>query len=496
MSSFFQSSPWIVGNYAAMDATPADEQSTRPAAGSFTGMQALDPWALGFGVRCNGAVDGNNPCGFPGYGGLYVGSYFTYDWMLEHPIIQHARSMVFDPIVAAPWGFEQHDDAPAGAMDFVKGMLNPLRMDILADSLRSLDYGKAPFEKVWRVRKGKYELECLKPLSVYTTGILVDATGQFAGLRPQTSTASSSETADLDVHKSHLFSYDVKFGNLHGRPRLENMRATAWRDWLDAAADLMRLSQKISGIMPIIYTPPGSFQTSTGETVKWSDNARIALQAAKQGIGVHLTHLGAQTPTSGMQNFEQLLSLIKASAVRLEVIDFGSNAPAIGSLLERMRADEERMFAGYFQSPRTGMATQGGTKADAQQHTDTATINAENLSGRIADSLNRNVVDDILELNYGPDARGSVYITPGKLTDANLGTRNRILDAILADPMMRGKYLSQLDVDAMTDQSAIPHDKPIEIEEPLVVPPRTGAAPGAGADPNAEINPPEDPNAP
>jgi hypothetical protein len=209
MSSFFQSSPWIVGNYAAMDATPADEQSTRPAPGSSTGMQALDPWALGFGVRCNGAVDGNNPCGFPGYGGLYVGSYFTYDWMLEHPVIQHARSMVFDPIIAAPWGYEQHDGAPAGAMDFIKGMLNPLRMDILADSLRSLDYGKAPFEKVWRVRKGKYELECLKPLSVYTTGILVDTTGQFAGLRPQTSTASSSDTADLDVHKSHLFSYDV-----------------------------------------------------------------------------------------------------------------------------------------------------------------------------------------------------------------------------------------------------------------------------------------------
>jgi hypothetical protein len=214
----------------------------------------------------------------------------------------------------------------------------------------------------------------------------------------------------------------------------------------------------------------------------------LAAQAAKAGMAIHLTHMGAAGATAGMTNFEQILGLIKASAVRLDVIDFGTNSPAIAALLERMRHDEELMFAGYFQSPRTGMATQGGTKADAQQHTDTATVSAENLAAAIAGAVNRQIVDDILTLNFGPDAKGSVWVTPGKLTDANLAIDTMILKAVLDNTDGLGTdYLEQVDVDSITDRRGIPHDSPIVLEAVESDPPEP---------PIDDPTNPDDPNAP
>jgi hypothetical protein len=448
-----------IGPISSVPALPAtapvspDRQPGKPELGEQTEAQLpLANWATALGgLSRNGPNCDANPCGFPWYGSLYLGTYDTYRWMLEHPIIQHARSQAFDPIRSASLGYEAKRGVTKKRIDFVRDNVEPLWSEYINDVLRAVDYGWAGFEKVWEVVKGDYVLRALKALRVDTTQILIDKdNGAFAGLR-------YGGTDDwLGLKKCALFTYDREFGNLYGRSRLENMRSTAWRDWLDAATDLMRLTDKISGVMPVVYTPPGSFKTPDGSTVKWSDNARTILQAAKRAIGVHLTHLGAQSPAAGLQNFEQLLALIKASAVRLDVIDFGANSPAIASILDRMKHDEESMFAGYFQSPRTGMATTGGTKADAQQHTDTATLNGENLSGQIVGAFNRSVVDDLLELKYGPDARGSVWCKPGKLTDANLAIDNKVLDAILADPDLRMEYIPQIDVDAITERRGIP----------------------------------------
>lgn len=481
------SSPIFLPYNGNGDATPADRQPPVPDVGERTGAQVPmgSPWAIGWGTPCPNGSNAANPCGFPNYGQLYLGSYETYRWMLQHPIVQHARAQVFDPIIASPWGYEAAKDFPEEQYDFVKAQLEAFRVEMLGDALRALDYGWAGFEKVWRIEGGRYVLDCLKPLRVDTTHILTDKSGGFAGLR-----YASKPEEWLNVHKCWLFTHDKEFGNLYGRSRLENLRATAWRDWLDAATDLMRLSEKISGIMPVVYTPPGSFRTPTGETIKWSENATAALQAARRGVGVHLTHLGAQNPTAGAANFEQLLALIKASAVRLEVIDFGSNAPAIASLLDRMKQDEERMFAGYFQSPRTGMATVGGTKADAEQHTDTAIVNSENVASAIARSLNRNVVDDILTINFGPDAKGSVWVNPGKLTDANQATDNKVLDAILADPELRLQYLKQIDADAITDRRSIPKLDGQTINFEDVLPPIPQLKGQLPPDPNNPEDPP------
>jgi hypothetical protein len=99
---------------ASADATPADQQAAAPAPGEETGSQSgggMSAWGLAF---ANGG-DCSNPCGFPWYGSLYLGSYGTYDWMLEHPIVQHARSQVIEPIVAARGGTRRRRGRPTTA---------------------------------------------------------------------------------------------------------------------------------------------------------------------------------------------------------------------------------------------------------------------------------------------------------------------------------------------------------------------------------------------
>jgi hypothetical protein len=442
------------------DAPPAEEQTAKPPEGEGSGTQSNDYGWLnaeragwwGAATDCNGA-EAANPCGFPWYGQLYRGTYVTYDWMLEHPVIAHARSQLFDPIIAGGWGYEVRKGTPQDRSDFIRGVMEDLRAESLADIVRAADYGWAGFEKVWKIIKGQWVLTRLKPVAWEGTQLLKDRFGNFAGLVPPNRINAEDW---FGVHKSFLFTHDGKAGRLHGRAKLENLRAVAWRDWLDAAVDLLRLGRKISGIMPIVYTPPGSFKTPSGEMITWKANADAMLKAARNGLGVHLTHLGAQNPTAGVTNFEQLLALIKASAVRLDVQDFGNNAPAIAGTIDRMKHCEEMFYHGYGFSPRTGMPTDGGTKADAGTHTDTSDKTVENLHGAIARALNRQVVDDLLYLNFGPDAIGSVRIVPAKLSDDNRDVDMAVLSAILADPMLRPQYIEQLDNDAITDRRGLP----------------------------------------
>ena len=377
--------------------------------------------------------------------------------------------MVFDPIISAQPSYETRKGVADERKEFVKEQMDNVWSNV-GDILRGLDYGWVGFEKVWRLEGSRYVLDHLKPLNVNFTGIVTDPHGAYAGLRPMRTLvgAKGNDDAlkDLGVHKSWIWTYDGKFGNLYGRSRLENMRATAWRDWLDAATDLVKLSRKISGKFFILYTPTGQYKGTDGNMKNWSDlAATVAMSLNNDASLLHVYHLGSANLTAGQQNFEQFVELMKTSAVRLELQDFGSNAPAISGLMERMKQNEEKMFAGYFQSPRTGMATVGGTKADAQQHTDTATINAENVAGSIARALSKGVIDDILTLNFGEGARGDVWMAPAKLTDDNVATDMALIDGALANTDGLGtSLLEQVDWDVIADRRGIAHKNPIVLE--------------------------------
>lgn len=480
----------IPGFPVATDGTPADEQTTKPRDGEATGPQgrSLLDYPMGYGAFGSNGGNCNNPCGFPNYGSLYLGTFQTYDWMLEHPIIQHARSQAHDPIISAALSYEAKKGVAQKRKDFIKTQIDRV-WEQVGDMLRAMDYGFAPFEKVWKITGGTYGIDCLKPLTVYRNGIVTDPHGSFAGIAPW----GTSKEDWLGVHKSFLFTYDKIFGNLYGRSRLENVRATAWRDWLDAATDLVKLSRKISGKLGIFSTPMGGFKNATGGVTPWSDlAAQMGSLLTTDASLIHFYHMGSVNPQTGtmnpiipsQNNFEQFVELTKVKAVNLEMQDFGSNSPAIASIIERMEKNEMRMFAGYFQSPRTGMATKGGTKADAGVHKDTAVVNCENVAGSLVRAINRQITNELLVLNYGEGARDSVWALPPKLTDDNVATDMTLLDGVLTNADGLGtSFIEQINWNTLADRRDIPHDAPIVLES-LGLDDETGDGP-ASDDPNA-----------
>jgi hypothetical protein len=407
--------------------------------------------------------------------------------MRKHPRIAHARAQVMSPIIANAWGWETREGTPDAWVDMVRDMFEPQRMDIVENALFALDYGHAAFEKVWEVRDGIYWLAKNKPLSVDTSHILVDkATGEFAGIR------YGSGDEWLDRRKSWLFPYGGEAGELYGQSRLENLRETAWRDWLDCATQLYKLAEKASGIIPVVKTPAGTFKDSAGNNVTWKSNAETAINALRNARGVWFPTLAVpenRTPDN--------IALAKISLIDIDVLDLGDQGPAITAILSRMRHDEELMFAGYLRSPRTGMdATGGNSQADAVQHTDTDTTDPELVAAKIAMACARQAVDDVLAINKGEKARGAVWPVPAKMRDVNREVHLKILDAILADPMLRPAYIAQLDNDAMTTQFNIPKaaGKMIVLEDILPpIPPLRGQLPNDPNNPNPQT--PPDPNA-
>jgi hypothetical protein len=411
------------------------------------------PWA-------NGGSD-TNPCGFPGYGSLYTGTYATYRFMLDHPRLRHARADVMDPILANDLGWMKREDAPDAWLKFIRDTVEPLVLPTKTEGLRALDYGHYKFEKVWASKRSRLVIEELKPLAVDTNQILIEKGGAFAGIR------FGNQNEWLDRRYSFCWTFDGEAGELYGRPLLENSRQHAWRDWLDCATQIQWLSYKICGKLAVIMTPPGTFtDEATGTQVNWEENAAAAgavlASPASNGVIWFPTLMlpDVRTPENA--------AFAKISPVSIDVKDFGNHAPAIAGLLDRMRADEELMFASYLRSPRTGMETRrGNSQADAEVHTNTADIVSELVELWFWDSFRKQVIDDLLVVNFGEGARGSVWPKPSKLRDESVAVDLKLLDGLAQTPDMLAQFQERVDWMALAKRRGIPivGDGPITLRQ-------------------------------
>lgn len=404
-------------------------------------------WGTDFAPN-GGAI--NNPCGFPSYGSLYTGTYATYRFMLRHPRIAHARRQVEAPILSNSWGLQVRKGTPDNVKQFIEdafpaGVIRRWKRD----AFRALDYGWYPFEKVWAAREGRWWVDWLKPLTVDANGIVVTKAGRFAGVRYKPGDSGILEPRDCVCH-----THDGEAGDLYGRPRLENVRETAWREWLDAANQMQLTRLKIAGKLAIIFTPSGTYVDGNGNTKSWRDTAMAAGKAIADVRSNGTVWLpGMKTPDMlSKENIEYA----KMSLVTIDVKDFGNHSEAIGGFLKCLQAAEQLMFAGYLRSARTGMESEHGSRADAEEHTNTDTSDIELVESDMADTFNAQVVDDLLEVNFGPDMRGAVYYEPAKLTDENRATDDKIVDAILKNPETATPALAKVDKTTVARRRGIP----------------------------------------
>jgi hypothetical protein len=385
-------------------------------------------WGAGLGILYANGGCADNPLAFPRYEHLYTRSYWTQRWMLKHPRVWEVRGIRNAPIEGSIWDYKKRDkDVPDERVELVRRNFDPLRHRYVKDALHGADYGWAPFEPIWDVAGGEWRLTELKPLLCDSTTIITDKSGRFTGLAQGdvgALTAIDASGAAVQAlpapFKALVFTYNRECGNLHGDPWLEHIRETAWKDWLDTAQQLVKLGGKLAGTQAVVKSPPDKKDASIA-LIKALANGAPGLWIPSLALAVD--------PKGNTDLWELVVKLSKEALTQVEVLDFGSTTDAIAGLLDRLRHDEELMYAGGQRPSRSAMEGQHGTKAEAGIHTDTGVKSAEVDDDDLAQQL-QPVVDALLTLNFGPGAAGTVYIDPPPLVDTKVERSMKLIDAI------------------------------------------------------------------
>lgn len=446
---------------------------SQPQEGEQTGDQRYGHGSPGdhkYGSYENGLLWGNggsiaNPMGFPGYGYAYSGTYSTYRWILQHPIVRLVRSIAVADILCNKWEYKgERDDE----VKLIQKNFDELRSQLLSDFfVRGRDYGWAPGEPIWEMRGTETWLASVKPLIVDETDCLRDAWGNFSGLlnriplglppnndsRDNTGTLPpyAPEVRIAAPYKAWKYTHDSEAGYLYGRSWLENIRATAWRDWLDCAQQLQKLGAKITGIQLILTVPAGTFPGKLDAAGKptpvsyMETAAKIIKDMANGAPGAVLPalNLGLDGKVNKLDTAKIIAELASKSVINANLLNHGTNTPAIEGLLSRMRHAEENMFAGGLRSPRTGMSSQHGGMADAEQHTSTGDKIAEVEDQDFAKQL-QPLVDAKLVLNKGIARKGMVRIVPPSIADNKRAYFKALMLAAMNDPEIAAEVLGNV----------------------------------------------------
>lgn len=432
------------------------------------------PMLLGNGLLYANGGCAINPCGFPGYATGYNRSYQTYRWILQNPVVRLVRAISTAPIRSSYWQYKaRNEKIPQARVDLIQEMFDQLRQQSMADILRGRDFGWASFEPLWELRDGFMWLSELKPLSWDFTNLLVTKAGRFAGL-----TQAWQQTPDMKVesaqgqtiglpapYKAWVYSYDKECGGLHGRSWLENIRETAWKDWLDCAQQLQKLSGAISGTQIIVKSPSAQ-----------KDAAIAMIKAIANGApGGWIPSLLRDLKPGEEVDWTAMAELAKASVIDFELLDFGNRAAAISGILARMQHDEELMFAGGLRPSRSGLEGQHGTKAEAGVHTDTGMLASELDDDDIAQQL-QPMVDAVGTLNFANYKPGDVFIDPPPLVDAKTQQYTAFLQALAGNADIAVALAKYADVDELLTGLDIPIKEGAKFE---IVPTKVPPAPGA-----------------
>lgn len=385
-------------------------------------------------------------------------TYQTYRLMRCDPTIALARAVATAPIKAASWSVEAKDDARDDAVDLVMSVFMPMLPTLVRDCCFGLDYGWQPFEKVWEIRKsdGRAGFRKLKPLLPDITQIVVDQeTGAFAGVK--------NGEAKLSPFDSLVYSHDMEGGDYYGRSRHENLRQYAWSAWRDTYMQAGKYMNKAAGIIPMVTYPVGESKGEDGRKRPNSEIAKDLLRNLPAGNGIAM-------PTVIDGAFEELLrqgvNPRDALAWRISFVEATGDHTAG---FERMlRYFDSSKMRGWLVPERVALEGQHGTLAESNAHADVALSIAEETLGEIARHLNWYAVDDLLAVNFGEDARGTVELVPSPLVNEDRAFYRNVVTTMLTNPAAYETAQMMLDVDAILDVSGLPKSE--EVVDPAAMP--------------------------
>jgi len=394
----------------------------------------------------------------PGYGKPPPGTFELYRRMRRNPTVALARAVSTSPIKATPCAVRKRDDGSDDMRDFVKKEIDRLWPDLLHNVLFALDYGFAPFEKVWEVNPdGRWVYKKLKPLSVDMMNVKIDKrTGKFEGLK--------QSNAELQPQKCFLYTYDKECGNYFGRSRHENIREFAWHPWVKTAEKRAKYITKVSGVIPMIEYPLGESETKDG-TKSNSDLAADVLKNLGTGHGVAMPNV--YSPFAGdLQRSGADLKELKAWQISF----LETKGRAGKEITDMMRHLEALMMRGWLIPERAAIEGQFGTKAESETQGKWALLVANLLLEDIVRHVNKYIVNPLLVYNFGENAKDSIYLESVGLDPLVQSFYQEVIKSVLANPVNTDLFLAMTDLNALFDKVGYPKKDDLIDLDKLVVP--------------------------
>jgi len=375
--------------------------------------------------------------------GMQNSQYRRWRTMRRNPTVALARAVAQAPVKGARYSYEE-DSAPAGAEEFVTGVIDTLWQELITDMLFALDYGWAPFEKVWALdADGRLIIDKMKPLTVDNTKIVVEkGSGAFGGL--------CQGKVTLPVQNSFVFSHDMECGNHYGRSLMLNIEKSH-KDWGTANEKRAKFSSKVAGVIPILEYPEGKSRDENGSVI---DNYQIAeklLAALGSGNGIAMPNTLSRFAVDMAQAG---VPMDKIKSWHLQLLETRGDHAA--GFIVQMKHFESLMLRGWLVPERAATEGQYGTKAEAEVHGDIA-INAadERLLSAIS-YINAYLVDPLLVFNFGPEAAGTVKVVAEGLNRAQQAFYRDLVKAILTPAANLDIAMELLDLEAIVEGVGLP----------------------------------------
>ncbi len=414
---------------------------------------------IGMGCECGGVIGNNQFDGddikgmIRSWDRLFRASYSSYRLMRSQPTIALARSMVMSLALTSQWVLEVKPGTPEAWVRYARDNIQNRARCVKKDALRALDNGWSPFELLWNydTEMSKWTISKHKSLTVDQTDILEDEKGNFTGLRQY-------NVPDIGTGKSWVYTNDKEGSNKFGRSRFENIRLFVWPDWLNIMWNLRKMRYKISGILPMVFHPPGEDE----DGVEFATHARNAVIALQKGEGITMEHIGID-----LADIRNKPELLKTALVGVEFYDAGSTAEAQAGMLAQLKYQDANFFRGYLRPERSGQEGEHGTKADAGVHTDSALSDIETIDDDIADQYSESdgPLNTEMTLNFGEKARNAIRVKPGPIRDKQKAIFKALLDGLLRFPQIAVKVAKVTNMKSVFKGLDIDVDDDLDIDK-------------------------------
>lgn len=352
----------------------------------------------------------------------------TYRSIGWDPVVGVAMDYIISTIASAGETVESDPGCPDEICDFIHNQWQDLKFQCLSLAVRDIyRYGWSSFEKIWFVDDNGYVICRLKQLEAQITGLLVEPhTGALQGVvQPLVLGMANSPAVGwpvmLDTDHALLFSWMPEGSVWYGTSTFERIR-TVYNDFNEANEGAKRYDKYIAGSHFVIYYPDRTNVNMNGVEMTAAEAANQLLESLESS--------GALTIPAPIRAVIGQLEDQTQGGWKVEILS--DSTPRQPSFMDRLKYLDVAKVRGLGLTERSMFESSTGTRADAGTHQDVVHSILEWRHAFLINEISKQVIDPLLEQNFGPEYKGTVRIQTTPIQKENVAVAAEVYKAILA----------------------------------------------------------------